>query len=192
VVLKKPGKGSYEDPGAWRPIALLSTLSKVIEAATARRIQDLAEQNQLLPDSQMGARRGRSVETALELLTEQIHTVWSTGRNVATMLSLDISGAFDTVNMTRLLDTLRKKRIPGWIVRWIRAFMSGRTTTLLFQGAETARCQLTAGLPQGSPLSPILFLLYNSELLDICNNLGSHTTTGGKPTTYQRAYVLME
>jgi len=75
IVLKKPGKASYEEPKAWRLIALLGTIGKVMETVTARRIQDLAENHWLLLDTQMGARKGRSVETALELLVEQVHTI---------------------------------------------------------------------------------------------------------------------
>jgi hypothetical protein len=64
----------------------------------------------------MDARQQRSVETALDLLTEQIHTVWNSGKFVSTLLSLDVSGAFDTVNATRLLDVLQQRRIPLWLV----------------------------------------------------------------------------
>jgi hypothetical protein len=85
----------------------------------------------------MGARPGRSTDTALELLVSQIHEVWSIGNNVASMLSLDISGAYDTVNTTRLLDVLCQRRIPMWIVRWIRAFMTNRKTRLVVQGIES-------------------------------------------------------
>ena len=176
IVLKKPGKESYSEPKAWRPIALLSTIGKVMETVTARRIQRLAEDHQLLPSAQMGARPGRSVETALELLVGQIHEVWDTGKNIASMLSLDISGAFDTVNATRLLDVLRQRHIPMWIVRWVKAFMTDRKTTLVVQGEESANLQVNAGVPQGSPLSPILFLFYNAELLEICNASGIRTS----------------
>ena len=113
IVLKKPGKATYSDPGAWRPIALLNTVGKVIEWIMAKRLQDAAEEHRLLPDTQMGARRGRSVDTALELLTEQIYTTWESKKHVATLLSLDISGAFDTVHPIRLLDILRKKGLPA-------------------------------------------------------------------------------
>jgi len=116
----------------------------------------------------MGARLSRSTEIALELLTAQIKTVWGSGKFVASLLLLDILGAFDTVNPTRLLDILRKKGLPGWIVRWIRAFMTDRRTTLVIQGSETEAFLVLAGVLQGSPLSPILFLFYNSELLDLC------------------------
>lgn len=91
----------------------MSTVGKIIEKVTANRLSNLAEQYKLLPDAQMGGRRNRSTYTALELLTEQIYTTWNTGKNVASLLSLDISGAFDTVDPTRLLDVLRKRRIPG-------------------------------------------------------------------------------
>jgi hypothetical protein len=94
-------------------------MGKVIEALIAKRLSKAVEENHLLLDTQMGARAGRSTETALEFLISQIHTIWSSKRHVATLLSLDISGAFDTVNPTRLLDILKKKRLPHWIVQWI-------------------------------------------------------------------------
>jgi Reverse transcriptase (RNA-dependent DNA polymerase) len=117
IALRKPGKPLYSDPGAWRPIALLNTMGKIIETLIAQWLSKAAEECHLLLDTQMGARVRRSAETALELLTRQIHTIWSSKRRVATLLSLDILGAFDTVNPTRLLDTLRKKGFPYWIVQ---------------------------------------------------------------------------
>ena len=79
----------------------------------AKRLSQAAEEYKLLPDTQMGARPGRSTEIALELLTAQVKTIWGSGKFVASQLSLDISGAFDTVNPTRLLDVLRKKGFLG-------------------------------------------------------------------------------
>jgi hypothetical protein len=79
----------------------------------AKRIQEVAKQHHLLLDTQMGACTKRSMETALELLTEQVQTVWKSPKHVATILSLDLLGAFDTVHPIWLLDILRKKRMPG-------------------------------------------------------------------------------
>lgn len=79
VVLRKPQKPSYNTAKAYRPIALLNTLGKVLEKIVALRLSKLAEEHKLLPDTQMGARPGRSTITALELLTEQIRTVWTKG-----------------------------------------------------------------------------------------------------------------
>lgn len=113
MALKKPGKEDYTTPKAYRPIALLNTLGKAVESIMARKITYLAEKYNLLPSTHMGARRGRSTESTLELLTEQVHTVWGQGKNkVATLLSIDVSGAFDTVSHPRLLHNLRKRQIP--------------------------------------------------------------------------------
>lgn len=164
--MRKPGKASYAEPGSWRPIALLSTIGKLLETLVARRLSSAAEKHSLVSRTQMGNRRGRSTETGLQLLTNQIQTAWLNPRFSASVLSLDISGAFDTVNHRRLLDNLRLKTIPGWLIRWIKAFLQDRSTTLLIDGETTPPYRLKTGVPQGSPLSPILFLFYNSPLLD--------------------------
>jgi len=75
IVLRKPEKDDYSAPGAYRPIALLSTIGKIIESLAARRLQDLAEQHNLILDVQMGNRPNRSTDAAVDLLVEQIHTV---------------------------------------------------------------------------------------------------------------------
>jgi hypothetical protein len=124
IVLRKPRKPDYSDPGAWRPIALLSTIGKLIETLLARRLGALAEQEGLLPDTQMGNRRNRSTDTALDLLLEQIYTVWHEKDHVASVLSLDIAGAFDTVNHARLLDNLQAKRVPLWVVQLVQSFLT--------------------------------------------------------------------
>jgi hypothetical protein len=125
----------------------------------------------LLLDTQMGARAGRSTKTALELLTRQIHTIWGSKRHVATLLSVDISGAFDIVNPMQLLDILRKKQLLHWLVQWVQAFITNRSTTLVIQGHETPTFPINAGVLQGLPLSLILFLLYTVELHRIYNHL---------------------
>lgn len=129
----------------------------------------MAEDSGLLPPGQMGNRTQRSTESALDLLTSQVRTIWGSKKHVATMLSLDIAGAFDTVNPVRLLHILRGKKIPFWLVRWVSSFLSDRTTTLVFGGSESPLFSTNKGVPQGSPLSPILFILYNHELLEICS-----------------------
>jgi retron-type reverse transcriptase len=82
----------------------------------------------------MGGRKGRFTETALELLIEQIYTIWTSKKHIATLLSIDILGAFDTINHIRLLDILRKKGLPTWIILWVQAFLKNRSTSLVFQG----------------------------------------------------------
>lgn len=174
IALKKPGKPDYTTPKAYRPIALLNTLGKALEFIMAKKITHLAEHHDLLPKTHMGARRNRSTESALELLTEQVHEVWGQGDDkVATLLSMDISGAFDTVSHPRLIHNLRKRRIPQWITDWVLCFLSDRTTTLSLHQTTSERFLVRTGIPQGSPISPILYLFYNADLLDICNRQGT-------------------
>ncbi|EAQ84238.1 hypothetical protein CHGG_10642 [Chaetomium globosum CBS 148.51] len=165
VVLPKPGKAPpvYQTPGGYRPIALLPTLGKVIESVVATKVTLAAEANGLLPDEQMGNRAHRSTELAVRLVVAQVQEAWR-HKGAASLLQLDISGAFDTVNHTRLLATLREMGYPRWLVLWIRDWLTGREATLLFDGKAATPTAIRAGVPQGSPLSPVLFILYIASL----------------------------
>ncbi len=74
---------------------------------------------------------------------------------MATVLSLDIAGALDTVNHARLIDNLQKKGLPWWLTKLIRSFRTSRSTTLIIDDNEIEPQNLQGGVPQGSPLSPI-------------------------------------
>ncbi len=180
IALRKPGKADYTQAKSWRPIALLNTMGKALEAIAARRLRYLAEKHSLLPKAQHGARRQRDAVTALELLTEQVHTVWGQGKDkVASLLSLDISGAFDRVSHERLLHNLQKKGIPLSLVNWVRSFLADRTTSMVLGSQTTATRRVLAGIPQGSPVSPILFLFFNMELVEWCARSGYKATAIG-------------
>jgi len=170
VVLHKEGKEDYSLPGSYRPIALENTLGKILEKIVAERLSDTLEKHSLLPATQYGARQGRSVSTALTHLTTLIHTVWKADPKwVVSMLSLDLSGAYDMVSHDRLLGTLLQKGLPYWIYKFTRGFLTARQTKLLLDGQETEWIHTPVGIPQGSPLSPILFLVFASPLLDQIN-----------------------
>jgi len=167
AILKKPQKPDYSIPGAYRPIALLSTVGKLLEHIVAERLANTAETHHLLPETQMGARQKRSTLTALNLLTEQIHTVWAMDpKAIVTMLSLNITGAYNQVSHKRLLHNLQTKRIPKWAINYIASFLAGRTTQLSFASYMSEPITVQTGIPQGSALSPIIFLYYVYELLD--------------------------
>jgi retron-type reverse transcriptase len=120
----------------------------------------------------MGGRPGRSAETAIQMIVEQVHAIWgrSGPQQVATILSLDISGAFDYVSHERLLHNLRKRRIPETLVRWTASFLSNRQTKIKLVEGESEWLRTDTGIPQGSPISPILFLFFIADLLDITHN----------------------
>lgn len=181
LALRKPNKEDYTLVGAYRPIALLNTLGKLLELVMSRKLSSLAESKSLLSKTQMGARKGRSTESALQLLTEQVHTIWNLPgkQRVATMLCMDMAGAFGNVSHTRLLDNLRMKGIPNFILRWVTSFLEERTTKIKAIEGESKLFSTETGIPQGSPISPILFLFFISDLLDTTNNEGLRTSSIG-------------
>jgi ribonuclease HI len=165
-VLRKPGKPDYSLPDAYRPISLLNTLGKLLEAVIARRLSYLAEKHGLLPNSQFGGRPGRITEQALLVLSNAIDQAWYKHK-VVTLIAFDLKGAFNGVNWVSLDYSLQARGIPMVARKWIASFMSDRYANIGFDDFRTETEPLAhAGLAQGSPLSPILFAFFNADLVD--------------------------
>lgn len=165
IPFKKPHKADYTAAKAWRPISLLSTLGKILESVIAERLSHAAETYGLLPANHFGARKKRSAEQALLLLQEQILYSWRAKR-VLSLISFDVKGAYNGVCKERLLQRMEARGIPDQVTRWVGAFCSDRTAAIQINGQPSETQALPqAGLPQGSPLSPILFLFFNADLV---------------------------
>jgi hypothetical protein len=104
------------------------------------------------------------------MLVKQIHAAWQADDEVISLLSLDMTGALDRVVPVRLLHNLRRRWITQWLVKFISSFLSDRSTSQCFPGFSSTPISSEQGAPQGSPLSPILFLFYNADLIDACNS----------------------
>ena len=165
VPLRKPNKPDYSQPKAYRPISLLSTLGKLLEAVLAERLSYLDETYKLLPKAHFGARKQRSTIDALLYLTEQIHQAWKHKKTLS-LVSFDVKGAYNGVNPLVLAQRLRQRRVPEIMVQWVLNFCLNRKASIMVNGKESEVQEIThAGLPQGSPLSPLLFLFYNANLV---------------------------
>ena len=160
VVIPKPNKtrDQLQEAGGWRPIALLSCLGKPMEKILARRIVQTAGQAGIIPEEQFGNRPGRSTEDAIKLVVHGVETAW-TAKGKASLLQLDLAGAFDRVHHGWLAEILRDSGLPPVLVRWIESWLVGRRAELMVDGVAT-QASVPAGVPQGSPMSPVLFLLF--------------------------------
>ena len=166
VVLRKPGKPSYDVPKAYRPIALLSCMAKVLTSIVAEIISDLVEIYHLLPKTHFGGRPGRTTTDAIHYLIHKIKTAWRNDQ-VASVLFLDVEGAFPNAVTDRLIHNLKKRRIPALLVGFVARLLTNRRTKLRFDDYTSEYRDIINGIGQGDPLSMLLYILYNADLLEI-------------------------
>ena len=166
ITLRKPGKPDYTVPKAFRPISLHPTISKGLEAVVAARLSYILEKHNLLPINHFGARPSRSAEQALNVLVERIYQAWRGGK-ILTLISFDVKGAFNGVHLKVLEHRLAARRVPKPIFEWIGDFCRGRHASVTVGRYESEVAEIDyAGIPQGSPLSPLLYVLYNADLVE--------------------------
>ena len=166
VVLRKPGKPNYTIPKAYRPIALLNTLAKLLSAITAEQLMFYTEKYNLLPSNHFGGRANRTATDAVHLLVHRIKGEWRK-RKVVTVLFLDIEGAFPNAVNEQLLHNLKSRRVPKKLIRYIANMLFDRTTTLRFDDHISRPIEINNGIGQGDPLSMALYQFYNADLVEI-------------------------
>jgi ribonuclease HI len=165
IALPKPNKPDYSNPRAYRLITLLECLAKVLERIVAKRLTFLAGKLNLVPTNQFGGRSNCSTDDAILTFISDVQTAWNTGK-VTSALTFDIKGYFDFVNHKRLLFELRRKNLPLEYVKWTASFLSDREAAICIDGNYGEMKPVQNGIPQGSPVSPILASFYSAELLE--------------------------
>jgi len=163
VVLDTPGKPSYESPSSVRIIVLLRTVSKILERIIAARLLFAARVRGLIQPNQCGSLPGLSTYDACLTLMKDVKTQQTPHLKVSSLF-LDIKAGFDNMDNPTLARILREGGIPGYLVSWVASFFGERSCTLVFQGAPGTPAPVNVGAPQGSPISPLLFLIYVSPL----------------------------
>ncbi|KAM9552786.1 uncharacterized protein ACWYII_034792 [Salvelinus alpinus] len=169
-LLKKPTLDP-SDVNNYRPVSLLSFLSKTLERAVLGQLSCYLSQNDLLDPNQSGFKTSHSTETALLCVTEALRTAKANSLSSALIL-LDLSAAFDTVNHQILLSTLSELGISGAAHAWIASYLTGRSYQVAWRESVSAPRALTTGVPQGSVLGPLLFSLYTKSLGSVISSHG--------------------
>ena len=144
----------------YRPISNLSFISKVLERVMAMRLRKYMTENKLNDFLQSAYKPQHSTETALLKVQDDIRCMIDKG-GVVLLILLDLSAAFDTIDHDVLLSRLHHYLgIDGVALDWFRSYLSGRSQRIVVEGIHSPSCDLQYGVPQGSVLGPLLFLVY--------------------------------
>jgi hypothetical protein len=164
VVIPKADKPDYSAAKAYRPISLLENLSKLLEKAVAKRFQHDIVAHELIPTNQFGGRTHSSCLDAGITLIHDVQTAHANGLKVGILL-FDVRGFFDNVNHARLVALIRNMGFHPNLAQWTTAFLANRKVRLRFNNITSDQREQPVGVPQGSPLSPVLSITYTSPLL---------------------------
>ena len=120
----------------------------------------------------MNARKQRSMNTILQLITKKIHTIWNEQKKkMASLLNLNVSDAFDNVSHSCFFHNMRKKRISDKLLKWMKDFLKNRSTTLIIKNHTMTKRKISVNISQNSSFFSMLYLFYNANLLKSCENV---------------------
>lgn len=156
-------KGDSSDVTNYRPISLLPIISKIVEKCMANKITKYFEENKLYCDSQFGFRKGRNTVMGILNLLNNIMETYENMEYISVNF-YDLSKAFDCVRHDLLLDKLQYYKFHDNSRRLIKSYLEDRYQIVRVDGVSSAEARMNIGVPQGSVLGPILFLIFNNDL----------------------------
>jgi len=147
----------------YRPIALLSNFSKMLEKVVCLRLYSFLETNNILSGSQFGFRQGHSTVHPMVHFLNYVSNAFEKKHHVIAVFC-DLRKAFDTVDHSILFKKLQKMGVKGAELKWFQSYLSNRKQYVCVNGKNSAMKTIKIGVPQGSILGPLLFLIYINDL----------------------------
>lgn len=162
-LIKTPNNFNIDN---FRPISLLPSISKIIEKCVFLQIYEYFERYKLLYDSQYGYRKNHSTETACLELVDKLFQQLDEGKSPFCVF-IDLSKAFDTIDHKILLTKLKYYGLDNKAVNWFQSYLSGRKQYVEIEGHKSSVKDINTGVPQGSTLGPLLFIIYMNDINDV-------------------------
>ena len=155
----------------YRPVSLLPIPGKLLEKIAHDRVVKFWEENKFLSADQGGFRRGHSTVSTIADLTDDLFRNINEGRTTIAAF-VDLRKAFDTVNIHILIDKLQCAGIRGNVLKWCKNYLSNRSQCTFVNGVKSDLQSITCGVPQGSVLGPLFFLIYVNDIQGAVENCG--------------------
>lgn len=165
ILLEKGNKRDKSLVKSYRVISLLNCMGKLVEKVIAEELSRFYEINLKLHKGQMGARKSRCAIDAAAIMVNNVHKIWGEKKITASLL-MDVKGAFNYVSRVKLARQMRQLRIDNDLIGWTQSFLTDRRVEIVIDGHINPEKVVETGIPQGSPVSPILFLIYISGVFE--------------------------